>query len=59
MSNEIISLEEDFPFLAETVEPFLTITVDIQKCKNLSEALNTQIKGDTLDGDNMYFCEKY
>ncbi|EAR84417.2 ubiquitin carboxy-terminal hydrolase (macronuclear) [Tetrahymena thermophila SB210] len=59
LSNEIISLEEEYPFLAETIEPYLTITVDIQKCKNLYEALDTQIKGDTLDGENMYFCEKY
>ena len=59
LSNEIISLEEEYPYIAETIEPFLTITIDIHNCKNLNEALDSYIKGDILEGENCYFCEKY
>lgn len=40
LSNEILSMEKEVYFLGESVEDFLTMTVDIKNCKNLAEALD-------------------
>ena len=57
--HEIISLEDNFQYYAKTEEPYLTISLEIKNKKNIEEALNLYIKGEILEGDNKYFCEKY
>lgn len=59
LSHEIISLEPEHPYYGEREEPYLTISVEIKNKKNLSEALDMYVKGDILEGDNKFLCEKY
>jgi ubiquitin C-terminal hydrolase len=39
-------------------EPFHTISLDIAGRANIVEALEMYVKGEMLEGDNAYFCEK-
>ena len=59
ISNEILSLEKEFPYYSQSEEPFYRITLDIKGHKSLEEALDAYVKGETLDGDNKYYVEKY
>ena len=59
ISNEILSLEKEYPYYSQSEEPFYRITLDIKGHKTLEEALDAYIKGEILDGDNKYFVEKY
>ena len=59
LSHEIISLEEEFAYNGEREEPFYSISIEIKHKKNIYEALDSYIKGETLEGDNKYFCEQY
>lgn len=57
--HEIISLEDEFPYNGEREEPFYSISIEIKHKKNITEALDYYIKGETLEGENKYFCEQY
>ena len=59
ISNEINSLENDFPYYNSTDEFYTRIQLEIKGHKTLEEALNSYIKEEILDGDNKYFIEKY
>ncbi|EGR33307.1 ubiquitin, putative [Ichthyophthirius multifiliis] len=59
LCNQLISLESEYPYCAETFEPFLTISLDIQNCSNIEQAMDAFVKGDTLEGSNKYYCENY
>ena len=59
ISNEILSLENEYPYYSQSEEPFYRITLDIKGHKTLEEALDAYIKGEILDGDNKYYVEKY
>jgi len=59
LSHEILSLEDEFPYNGEREEPFYSISIEIKHKKNIYEALDYYIKGETLEGDNKYFCEQY
>ena len=59
LSHEIISLEEEFPYNGEREEPFYSISIEIKHKKNINEALDYYVKGETLEGENKYFCEQY
>ena len=59
ISNEILSLEKEFPYYSQSEEPFYRITLDIKGHKSLEEALDAYVKGETLEGDNKYYVEKY
>ena len=59
ITNEIVSLENDYPYYSQTDEEFYRITLDIKGHKNLEDALDAYVKGEILDGDNKYNVEKY
>ena len=59
ITNEIVSLENEYPYYSQTEEPFYRITLDIKGHKNLEDALDAFVKGEILDGDNKYYVEKY
>ena len=59
ITNEIVSLEKEYPYYSQTVEPFYRITLDIKGHNNLEDALDSYIKGEVLEGDNQYYVEKY
>ena len=59
ITNEIVSLEKEFPYYSQTEEQFYRITLDIKGHKNLENALDAYVKGEILDGDNKYYVEKY
>ena len=59
ISNEILSLEKEYPYYSEREEEFYRITLDIKGHKTLEEALDAYIKGEILDGDNKYYVEQY
>ena len=59
IANEIVSLENEYPYYSQSDEPFYRITLDIKGHKTLEEALNAYVKGEVLDGDNKYYVEKY
>ena len=55
-SNEIIC--KGCPHFSETEESFLSVSLSVKNKKNIYQSFDTMIKGDTLDGDNAYFCER-
>lgn len=57
--SEIKSLEEEYEYVSQTVEPFFSVQLDIKNKKSIQEALDFYIKPDILEGDNKYYCEKY
>ena len=59
ISNEIVSLDKEYPFYSKTDEDFYRVTLDIKGHKTLEEALDAYIKGEILDGDNQYYVDKY
>lgn len=59
LSHEIISLEEDSPYYGKREEPYFTISLEIKNKKNIYDALDLYVKGEILEGENKYFCEKY
>ena len=59
ISNEILSLEKEYPYYSHSEEPFFRITLDIKGHKSLEEALDAYVKGEILDGDNKYYVDKY
>ena len=59
LTNEIISLESEYPYNSKTEEPFYSLTLDIKNFNNLEDALNAYIKEEILDGENKFFVEKY
>ena len=59
ITNEIVSLEKEYPYYSQSEEPFYSITVDIKNHKNLEEALDAYVKGEILEGENKFFVEKY
>ena len=36
----------------------MSISLTVKSKKNIYQSLDTMIKGDTLDGENAYFCER-
>ena len=59
ISNEIISLEKEYPYYSCRDEPFFKLTLDIKGHKSLEEALDFYIKEEILEGENKYFVDKY
>ena len=59
ISNEIVSLDKEYPFYSKIDEDFYRVTLDIKGHKTLEEALDAYIKGEILDGDNQYYVDKY
>ena len=59
ISNEIVSLNKEYPYYSKTDEDFYRVTLDIKGHKTLEEALDAYIKGEILDGDNQYYVDKY
>lgn len=59
ISNEILSLESEFPYYSQSEEPFYRIPLDLKGHKSLEDALDAYIKGEILEGDNKYYVEKY
>ena len=59
ISNEIVSLNKEYPYYSKTDEDFYRITLDIKGHKTLQQALDAYIKGEILDGDNQYYVEEY
>lgn len=55
-SNLIIG--QECPHKSERVEHFLSMRLEIIQKKSLSQALEEFIKGEILEGDNAYFCDK-
>eukprot|EP01022_Parablepharisma_sp_SALTPOND_P019901 TRINITY_DN3485_c0_g1_i1.p1 TRINITY_DN3485_c0_g1~~TRINITY_DN3485_c0_g1_i1.p1 ORF type:complete len:2266 (+),score=263.03 TRINITY_DN3485_c0_g1_i1:3212-10009(+) len=56
---EITSLESAFPYSSKSTETHLSLPLMIKGCKSIEEGLTTFTRGDILDGDNKYYCEKY
>uniref|UniRef100_T1IKX5 ubiquitinyl hydrolase 1 n=1 Tax=Strigamia maritima TaxID=126957 RepID=T1IKX5_STRMM len=54
-SNQMIC--QDCPHRYEREESFMALNVTV-KSHNLQESLDQFVKGELLDGDNAYFCEK-
>ena len=59
ISNEILSLESEFPYYSQSEEPFYRIPLDLKGHKSLEDALDAYIKGEILEGENKYYVEKY
>ena len=57
--SEIKSLEDEYEYVSQTIEPFFSVQLDIKNKKSIQEALDFYIKPDILEGDNKYYCEKY
>lgn len=49
---------QDCPHRYEREEPFLALNLTVTKCHDLQDSLDQFIKGELLEGDNAYFCEK-
>jgi ubiquitin carboxyl-terminal hydrolase 9/24 len=56
ISNQLIC--EGCPHFSERYEDFLALGVTIKNKISLEQALKEFIKGEVLDGDNAYYCEK-
>jgi len=59
LCSEIKSLEDEYEYVSQTIEPFFSVQLDIKNKKSIEEALDFYIKPDILEGDNKYYCEKY
>ena len=42
----------------EREEPYLSLSLPVKSKRSLEESLKEFVKGDLLEGDNAYFCEK-
>ncbi|BFZ00611.1 hypothetical protein BsWGS_03650 [Bradybaena similaris] len=49
---------KDCPHRYQREEAFTTLNVDIRNHANLFESLEQYVKGDLLEGENAYYCEK-
>jgi ubiquitin carboxyl-terminal hydrolase 9/24 len=56
LSNQLIC--EGCPHFSERSEDYLSLGVTIKNKPSLEQALKEFIKGEVLDGDNAYYCEK-
>lgn len=56
MANEIIS--KGCQHFSEREQQFLTIPLSVKNKKNIYASLQTMVKGEMLEGDNAYMCEK-
>ena len=54
-ANEIICI--DCPHASENTENFLSLNLQIQNKKKLTESLNAFIESESLEGNNAYNCE--
>ena len=59
LSQEIISLEKEYPYRSSQPEAALSISVEIKGKRSLVEALDLFVKAERLEGENKYHCEKY
>lgn len=57
--SELKSLEDEYEYVSQNMEPFYSVQLDIKNRKSIEEALDFYIKPDILEGDNKYYCEKY
>ena len=57
--HSISSLEEEYPYTSKREEECLRISLEIKNKKNIAEALDFFVKGDVLEGDNMYHCDEH
>lgn len=44
--------------VSEREESFLALQCDVKEKRDVDEALRAYVKGEMLDGDNKYFCER-
>jgi ubiquitin C-terminal hydrolase len=49
---------QECPHTSERIEHFLSIRLEIKNKKTIYQALDEFIKGEILEGDNAYYCEK-
>ncbi|KAK4305331.1 hypothetical protein Pmani_022773 [Petrolisthes manimaculis] len=49
---------QDCPHRYEQEEPFLALNLTVTKCHDLQDSLDQFVKGELLEGDNAYYCEK-
>ncbi|XP_071548346.1 ubiquitin carboxyl-terminal hydrolase 24-like isoform X1 [Panulirus ornatus] len=49
---------QDCPHRYEREEPFLALNLTVTKCHDLQDSLDQFVKGELLEGDNAYYCEK-
>lgn len=56
LSNNVVSL--DCGHISQTSEEFYTLRCQVSEMKDLNESLKELTIKDTLEGDNMYNCEK-
>jgi ubiquitin C-terminal hydrolase len=55
-AQQIVSRECEH--VSERDEDFFTLSVEVKGKRKLEESLDLFVKGDLLDGDNKYFCDK-
>ena len=55
-SNEIVC--KGCPHYSESEEPFLSISLTVKNKKTIQQSFENMIKGDTLDGENAYYCQR-
>lgn len=53
--NQIITQQGH---ISEREENFFALSVDVSKKQHLTESLSLYVQGETLDGENAYFCER-
>lgn len=44
---------------SDTFDSILDLSLDVQRCDSIKDALATFVKVDQLKGNNKYKCEKY
>ncbi|CAL4149746.1 unnamed protein product, partial [Meganyctiphanes norvegica] len=49
---------QDCPHRYEREETFLALNLMVTKCNDLQDSLDQFVKGEVLEGDNAYYCEK-
>ncbi|OQR97706.1 ubiquitin domain containing protein, partial [Thraustotheca clavata] len=52
--NQIIT---ETGHISEREEPFFALSVDVQNKNSLQSSLSSYVQGETLEGDNAYYCE--
>lgn len=53
--NQILTQQGN---LSEREEKFFALSVEVSKKRHLSESLELYVQGETLEGENAYFCER-
>eukprot|EP01125_Pyxidicula_operculata_P012461 TRINITY_DN408_c0_g1_i3.p1 TRINITY_DN408_c0_g1~~TRINITY_DN408_c0_g1_i3.p1 ORF type:complete len:2874 (-),score=654.52 TRINITY_DN408_c0_g1_i3:17-8638(-) len=59
LTNEIRSVDKDYPYFSETTEHFYRIPLEVMNKHSIEESLNQFTASNALDGDNAYYCDKY